>query len=99
MQRDPTAIPWYTPESYAAVLYLLPLGERQNALAYDRFVAQIEAAEKGIESSGNVSCRIPIDVVELQAWHDRNHFNVCNTSLSQFIQVKLAELISKRSNK
>ena len=98
MQRVPIAIPWYTPESYAAVLCLLPLSERQNTLAYDRFAAQIETTEKGIRSSGNVPYRIPIDVVELKAWHDRNHLNVCGTSLSQFIQVKLAEILGKRSN-
>jgi hypothetical protein len=98
MQRVPIAIPWYTPESYAAVLCLLPLSERQNALAYDRFVAQIETTEKGIKSSGSVPYRIPIDVVELKAWHDCNHLNVCGTSLSQFVQVKLAEILRKRSN-
>ena len=90
MQSVPIAIPWYTPEAYAAVLCLVPLSERQNAPTYDRFVAQIEAAEKGIKSSGNVPYRIPIDVAELKAWHDRNHLNVCGTSLSQFIQIKLA---------
>jgi len=98
MQRVPIAIPWYTPESYAAVLDLLPLSQRQSAVAYDRFAAQIEATEKGIKSSGNVPHRIPIDVVELKEWHDRNHLNVCDTSLSQFIQVKLAEIIKKRGN-
>lgn len=96
MQGVPIAIPWYTPESYAAVLCLLPLSERQNALAYDRFVAQIEATENGIKSSGNVPYRIPIDVIELQAWHDRDHLNVCGTSLSQFVQIKLAEILRRR---
>jgi len=96
MQRITIAIPWYTPESYAAVLSLLPLSERQNAPAYDRFVAQIETTEQGIKSSGNVPCRIPIDVAELKAWHDRNHLNVCGTSLSQFIQVKLANRAEER---
>jgi hypothetical protein len=98
MQADPIAIPWYTPESYADVLSLLPLGERQNAPAYDRFVAQMEAAEKEVKNSGNVSYRIPIDVVELKAWHDGNHLNVCGTSLSQFIQVKLAQILRNRSH-
>jgi hypothetical protein len=98
VQSDPIAIPWYTPESYAIVLDLLPLGERHNAPLYNRFVTQIEASEKGIKSSGNVPCRIPIDVAELKAWHDRNHLNVCSTSLSQFIQVKLAQILRKRSN-
>ena len=98
MQSVPIAIPWYTPETYAAVLGLLPLSERQNAPPYNRFVTQIEATEDGIKSSGNVPYRLSIDVAELRAWHDRNHLNVCNTSLSEFIQVKLAQLLRKRSN-
>ncbi len=98
MQSVPIAIPWYTPESYAFVLGLLPIGERQNAPPYNGFVTQIEASEKGIKSSGNVPYRIPIDVAELKAWHDSNHLNVCSTSLSQFMQVKLAQILKKRSN-
>ena|SRR5579862_5019543 len=98
MQSVPIAIPWYTPESYAFVLDLLPLSERQSVPPYNRFVTQIEASEKGIENSGNVSCRIPIDVAELKAWHDGNHLNVCSTSLSQFVQVKLAQILRKRGN-
>ena len=98
MQSVPIAIPWYTPESYAFVLGLLPLRERQNAPPYNRFVTQMEASEKDIKSSGNVPYRIRIDVAELKAWHDHNHLNVCSTSLSQFIQVKLAQILKKHSN-
>ena len=97
MQSVPVPIPWYTPESYAAVLCLLPLNERQSALAFDRFVAQIDATEKDIKSSGKVPYRIPIDVAELKAWHDLNNLNVCGTSLSQFVQVKLGQILRNRS--
>jgi hypothetical protein len=98
MQGTPIAVPWYTPESYAAVIRLLPPGERRNPLTYDRFMAQTEAAEKGIRGSGNIPDRIPIDAVELKAWHDHNHLDICRVNISAYVQIKLAKILRKSLN-